>query len=351
VLFLGNFYLNISIHLKWVKRYFLLPFFCLLLGCIAQGPAQIVPPQIVTSTREDTTKPGLLGVNYLYSIGKQGQGKAPIGQPMGLSLDTSGNIYVADAANHCIQVLDTDGDIIMVFGGFGWRPGEFDNPVDIDVNFMRGEFLYVADAGNNRIQTCSLINQVFAVVAGQESGGTHASNDQSEVQLDVPGGIATDRKGNIYIADTGNHRFLKLSPQGKLLMAKGTFGWAREQFREPTDLEVDSNGSVYVSDTGNNRIQKFDFSGNLIAVWGEKGDQPRQFSEPRHLALDQWDNLYIVDHGNKRIQVFDLNGNFLTQFALTNLNNPMGIAISKDNKIYVTDRWIGDIKVFQGVYR
>jgi DNA-binding beta-propeller fold protein YncE len=266
-------------------------------------------------------------------------------------LDVSGNIYVADMGNHCIKVLSVDGDIITVLGRFGWRPGEFDNPVDVDVNFIRGEFLYVVDAGNDRIQASSLINRIFGVVAGKKSEDTNGRDIQAEIQLDAPGGIATDENSNIYIADTGNHRFLKLNPQGKLLMTKGTFGWTREQFREPTDLVVDSKGNIYVVDTGNDRIQKFDFSGNLIALWGKKGDQPGQFNEPRYITVDRWDNIYVVDHGNRRIQIFDLNGEFLTQFSAPNLNSPMGIAIGRNNEIYVTDASAGDVKVFQGVYR
>ena len=348
---LKNFHANINACLGWMAEHLIPLPFCLLLGCVAQGPAKIVPPQIVTSTSQDVTKPRLLGVNYLYSIGGQSQEKGLIGQPMGLALDISGNIYVADVGNHCIQVLNADGDIIMVFGRFGWRPGEFDNPIDVAVNFIRGEFLYVADAGNDRIQMCSLIIRTFGVAAGKKSGEAVGHNVQAEIQLDAPGGIATDGKSNIYIADTGNHRFLKFDPQGKLLMAKGAFGWTQEQFREPTDLVVDSNSNIYVVDTGNNRIQKFDFSGNLIAMWGKKGNQLGQFNEPRYIAVDQWDNIYVVDHGNRRIQVFDLYGEFLTQFSCPNLNSPMGIAIGKDNKIYVTDVFTGDIKVFQSVYR
>jgi len=325
--------------------------FCLLFGCIAQGPAQIVPPKIVTSSSQGVTKPCLLGINYLYSIGGRSQENKLIGQPMGLALDISGNIYVADAGNHCVQVLNADGDLTMVLGRFGWKPGEFDNPVDVDVNFIRGEFLYIADVGNDRIQACSLINRIFGVAAGKKSGAADRSYVQSEIQLDGPGGIATDGNGNIYIADTGNHRFLKLNPKGKLLMVKGTFGWTREQFREPTDLVIDSNGNIYVVDTGNNRIQEFDFSGNLITIWGEKGNQPGQFNEPRYIAKDRWDNIYVVDYGNCRIQVFDLNGEFLTQFSHPNLDSPMGIAIGNDNKIYVTDISAGDVKVFQSVYR
>jgi len=331
---------------------FLVPLpFCLLLGCVALESSSIIPPQIVTSSSQDVDKPRLLGVNYLYSIGGRERESKLISQPMGLTLDISGNIYVADVGSHCIKVLNADGETTMVLGRFGWRDGEFDTPVDVDINFIRGEFLYVADCGNDRIQVCSLINRIFGVAVGKKSGEVVGLDVQSEIQLDSPGGIATDRSGSIYIADTGNHRFLKINPQGKLLIAKGSFGWAREQFREPTDLVVDSNNNIYVVDTGNNRIQKFDFSGNLIAIWGKKGDQPGQFNEPRYIAKDRWDNIYVVDHGNRRIQVFDLNGEFLTQFSLPNLNGPMGIVIGRDNKIYVTDVFASDVKVFQSVYR
>jgi DNA-binding beta-propeller fold protein YncE len=320
-------------------------------GCAAFESSPIIPPQIVTSTSQDVTKPHLLGINYLYSIGGQNQASKPISQPMGLTLDTSGNIYVADVGNHCIKVVNPDGETTMILGRFGWRDGQFDTPVDVDVNFIRGEFLYVSDSGNDRIQVCSLINRIFGVVVGKKSDAVVGLDVQSKIQLDAPGGIATDRSGNIYVADTGNHRFVKISPQGKLLIAKGAFGWAQEQFREPTDLVVDSNNNIYVVDTGNNRIQKFDFSGNLIAIWGKRGDQPGQFNEPRYIAKDRWDNIYVVDHGNRRIQVFDLNSEFLTQFSLPNLDSPMGIVIGRDNRIYVTDAFTSDIKVFQSVYR
>ncbi|MFQ6039445.1 MAG: NHL repeat-containing protein [Candidatus Poribacteria bacterium] len=338
-------------YLRWMRGYLILLSFYLLPGCVTFESPTIIPPQIVTSTSQDTTKPRLLGVNYLYSIGGQNQESKLISQPMGLALDTTGDIYVTDVGNHCIKVLNPSGDVITIFGGFGWGPGEFDTPVDVDVNFIRGEFLYVVDSGNDRVQACSLINRVFGVVAGKKSGEVVGLDVQPEIQLDAPGGIATDRSGSIYIADTGNHRFLKINPHGKLLIAKGSFGWTREQFREPTDLVVDGNNNIYVVDTGNNRIQKFDFSGNLIAIWGEKGDQPGQFNEPRYIAKDRWDNIYVVDHGNRRIQVFDSDGEFLTQFSSPALYAPMGIVISKDNRIYVTDTAAGDIKVFQSVYR
>ncbi len=340
---------------------------CLIFGCLGPRSAPIVPPQIITSTTSDIPKPRLLGVNYLYCIGDadtgaprynrdklrhlENRGDKFFNQPLGIASDISGNIYVADVGHHCIYLLDAEGNIVTIFGKFGWRTGEFDSPTDVAVSFVGDEFLYVVDTGNDRIQACSLTNRIFAVVAGEKSGDATGFSRQTAIQLDAPGGIATDRNGNIYIADTGNHRMLKLNPQGRLLTAKGTYGRTQERFREPSDVAVDSRGNIYVVDAGNHRIQKFDFSGNFIEIWGEHGDQPGQFSEPRYIAIDRWDNICVVDQGNRRIQMFDTHGEFLTQFTHPGFIAPTGIAIDANDKIYVTDISAGDIKVFHSVYR
>jgi len=72
-----------------------------------------------------------------------------------------------------------------------------------------------------------------------------------------PGSVAADSKGNIYVADTDNHRIQKFDAKGKFITKWGSDGAGDGQFREPDGIAVDSKGNIYVADTNNNRIQKF----------------------------------------------------------------------------------------------
>jgi len=315
-------------------------------SCVPKNPPQTIPSQIIATNQ---AKPSLLGVNYLFCISiRAGQKSRYPPEATGIVVDIKGNIYVVDAVSDSICVLDADGKFQKEFGRSGWRAGEFDTPADVAINFIRSEFLYVVDSKNNRLQTCNLTDEIFKVLVGEKDSSVELL--RRRISLDSPQGIAVDKNGNVYIADTKNHRFLKLNPQGKLLMSKGVFGWAEGQFQNPIDLIVDNQKNTYVVDAGNYRIQKFDFSGNFLTAWGEKGSQNGQFIEPRYIAKDRFDNIYVVDQGNRRIQVFDTHGNFLTLFETPNLVAPMGIAIDKNDRVYVTDMAQGDIKVFQIVF-
>ena len=311
----------------------------------ATTPA-IVVPQIVPST-QNLPAPEILGVNYIGVIGRPGQGAGQFLQPVGLALDHRGVLYVADAGNNRVQAVDTDGNFIAEFGNRGWSVGEFDRPTDVAINFHRTETLYVVDTGNNRVQYCRLIDQIFQVLVGGPADYVAENVSETvEIELDAPGGIGISRNREVYIVDTGNNRLIKFNAQGVPVLAFGSFGSASEQFRHPTDLVVDSRGNVYIVDSGNNRIKKYDFSGNLSATWGEG-----QFREPSHIALDRWNYLYVTDRGARNVQLFTLDGKALMAFGDETLLEPTGIAISRDGRIFITDFGANNIKVFEVIYR
>ncbi|MBI1925790.1 NHL repeat-containing protein, partial [Candidatus Poribacteria bacterium] len=237
-------------------------------------------------------------------------------------------------------------------GKRGWRTGEFDTPTDVALNFQRTEILYVADTDNNRIQYCNLVDGIFRVMTGGKSRYNSENRGvDAAIELDVPGGIGIGRDGEIYVVDTGNHRFIQFDTEGMPVLIRGRFGRAREQFQSPTDLVVDAGGNVYIVDSGNHRIKKYDFSGNLIQIWGGQGSALGQFQGPSHIALDRWNYLYVTDRGNGRVQVFTADGEPVTEFRSETLVEPVGIAISKDDRIFVSDIAANNIKVFQVIYR
>ena len=86
-------------------------------------------------------------------------------------------------------------------------------------------------------------------------------------QFNDPAGIAIDASGNVYVADTGNHRIQRFTKLGAPLGAWGALGSAEGQFSGPAGIAIGANGAVYVADTRNHRIQFFDGSGQFSGAW------------------------------------------------------------------------------------
>ena len=308
-------------------------------------------PQIVSSI-QNRSAPPILGVNYINTLGGPGQGAGRFLRPAGLDHDHRELLYVADSGNNRVQVVDSDGNFVSEYGVRGWRTGEFDSPTDVAINFQRTELLYVADTDNNRIQYCNLVDRIFYIMAGSSLGRVGAEDDaDAGIEFDLPGGISVGRNGEVCIVDTGNHRFILFNTDGIHMLMRGSFGEARQQFRAPTDLVVDAHGNIYIVDSGNHRIKKYDFSGNLVRMWGAEGAAPGQFREPRHIDIDRWGYLYVTDRGNQRVQVFTKDGEAVMTFGNEALIEPTGIAVLKNDLVFVSDIAMNDIKVFQIVYQ
>ena len=309
---------------------------------VPDGKGALQPPivpnvNIVPSIRIRES-PTILGVSYIKTIGRTGQGAGEFLMPMGIVLDPYRQLYVADAGNNRVQVIDTDGNYIAEFGSFGWREGEFDYPNDLTLSL---DTLYVADTGNNRVQYCNLVNRIFYPIA----------TISEDYQFDAPEGIGIGRNGEVYVVDTLNHRWVQFSKNLAPINAMGSFGSNREQFWNPADLVVNPHGTVYVVDTGNHRIVSYDFSGNPTQAWGEKGSKLGQFREPKRLAIDDWNYIYVTDSGNRRIQIFTPEGRSVMEFTVKSLLNPSGIAVSQEGRVYVSDTDAGDIKVFKVIFK
>ena len=298
------------------------------------GKGQI---EILASNRERERLP-IVGIRYVRTLGSAGQGAGEFHTPLGLAIDEADRLYIADAGNNRVQVIDATGNYITEFGGRGWQTGEFDHPSDIALSFQRSyRHLYVADTQNNRVQYCNFVDQIFYPL----------SQSIEDTPLDQPEGIGIGRNGEVYVVDTGNHRWIEFNVTGIPIVARGSFGSGSEQLWNPTDLGVDTHGNVYVVDTGNHLIKKYDFSGNPIKAWGGEGDTLGHLQEPKCIALDDWNYLYVTDSGNRRIQVFAPDGKSITEFTIPTLLEPIGIAVSKSGRVFVSDAEANNIKVFQ----
>jgi sugar lactone lactonase YvrE len=153
--------------------------------------------------------------------------------------------------------------------------------------------------------------------------------------------LRTDRDGNVWVTDRGDHQVFKFSPDGKLLMTlgrKGVIGEneSRDAFNGVADLVIARNGDIFIADgeSTNTRVVKYSKDGKFVKWWGGKGTEPGKFDEPHSIAIDSRGRLYVGDRRNKRVQVFDQEGTFITQW--THLGTPWGVFV-KDDKLYVVD--------------
>jgi hypothetical protein len=228
--------------------------------------------------------------------GGNGQGSAAnqFSRPLvGVSVDASGNIYVADQSNNRIQK---------------WAPGATSGTTVVGVLIPMAMFvdasgnIYVSDAGNNRIQKWAPGATSGTTVAGGNGQGSAAN------QLDSPQGVFVDASGNIYVSDHNNHRIQKWAPgatSGTTVAGGNGYGSAANQLKESYGVFVDASGNIYVADTFNYRIQKWApgaTSGTTVAGGNGQGSATFQLNDPRGLFVDPSGNIYVADYGNDRIQ-------------------------------------------------
>ena len=175
-------------------------------------------------------------------------------------------------------------------------------------------------------------------------------------QLSQPAGMAVDAQGNLYVADSLNHRIQKYGPDGHYLAATGDLGAAEGQFSEPWSVAVDAQGNIYVADTWNHRIQKFDSDLNFVTAWGQPATDlanpgPYDLFGPRGITIDAEGDLLVTDTGNKRVLKFSPDGEHLATYGKGGsgpgeFEEPVGIAVGPGGDIYVADTWNQRIQRF-----
>ncbi len=198
-------------------------------------------------------------------------------------------------------------------------------------------------------------------------------------ELQSPRGIAIGDDGSVYVADAGNHRIQVFSAEGEFVDSWGARSLAEEElgaargFNEPWDVAIGPDGSFYVADTWNHRIQRLDGEGRSVTAWGFFGEfgpddgeaGQRAFYGPRGVVVEPTSLketealtegvkppfVYVADTGNKRVQVFHASGEFAFQWggggaAEGYLDEPVGIAFGPEGDVYVADTWNRRIQVF-----
>ncbi len=215
-------------------------------------------------------------------------------------------------------------------------------PTDIAID-KRGR-VYVVDSGNSRVAVFS---------ADGDPLGTISRAGAATGELRDPVGIGIDHNGLVYVADAGNKRIQVFGSNGKF-----RFGFpTREGGRsiKPIDVAVTPNGNIYVTGNTNHRVMVFNRRGKLLRSWGGEGTSDGQFRYPGTLTIR--DGLvYVVDVLNTRVQVFDSSGKYRFDIgewgvAPGQMFRPKGIALDRRGKRYVSDSYMDLIQVFDVPYR
>ena len=216
--------------------------------------------------------------------GSAGSGPGQWNTPIRVAIDAKGDVYITDTGNNRIQKFSATGQPLAQWGKLGDGPGQFDFPEGVTVDAQGN--IYVADTRNARIQKLSPTGT--PVLQWGRSG------DQPGQFNRMPVDLALDRHGDIFVTEAnGLNRIHEFSVTGAFLGRWGGSGDSPGQFNEPRGLAFDKNGDVYVADTGNNRIQKLTSSGKFISLWA--GPSAHPFPEPTALALDGSGYLYVSD--------------------------------------------------------
>jgi sugar lactone lactonase YvrE len=286
---------------------------------------------------------------------------AEFNAPEGIASDAAGNLYVADTDNHRIRKITPAGEVSTIAGseeGFADGVGgdaRFYRPSGIAVD--AAGHLYVADTLNHRIRKISPAGEV-STLAGGEYG--FADGVGSDARFCRPSGIAIDAAGNLYVTDTLNRRIRKITPAGEVsTLAGGEHGFADgigsdAKFHNPSGIAIDAVGNLYVADTANHRIRKITPAGEVSTLAGGKEGfadgvgRDAKFNYPEGIAIDAAGKLYVTDEHNYRIrkitptrEVSTLAGG-RASFAggtrrAAKFNDPRGITIDAAGNLYVTD--------------
>jgi tripartite motif-containing protein 71 len=276
------------------------------------APAGLACPGLVPPGSPPDDSPGwVLQWDLQWQTFNQGNATT---WPVGVALDRTCNVYVADGKLNQIFKYSPNGDLLAQWGAPGKQAGQFDRLEGVAVDGAGN--VYAADSGNDRLQKFSPAGQVVMVWANQ-----FACQDvtvKCQVLPDAFFGtlnVAADNAGNVYVVDAYNE-VQKFGPDGARLGRWGSEGSGPGQFRQPRGVSLDRQGNIYVADTLANRLQKLAADGKPLAQWNASGNGgPIPLNQARGVAVDGDGNLFISDTDNQRLVKLGPDGGFVGQFT------------------------------------
>ena len=316
--------------------------------------------------------------------------------PMGIAVDSRGNVYIADsqpvelfedftqgeiwpAGNSTIRKIAPTGTVTTVAGTsgiYGSADGtgggaQFFDPFGVAADGAGN--LYVADTFNNTVRKISA-SGIVATLAGAPGVSGSADGKGTAGRFSNPYGIAVDSAGNAYVADTNNDTVRRITPGGVVTTFAGAAGipgsadgaGPSARFNQPFGIAVDSSGTVYVADSGNSTIRKITPDGTVTTLAGQAGvygsadgvGAAARLSRPLGVAVDGAGFVYVADTGNCTIRKVTPAGTVSTLAGLAGVpgdsdgigssarfDGANGVAADALGDVYVADSSNGTVRM------
>ncbi|MEI9971294.1 MAG: IPT/TIG domain-containing protein [Ignavibacteriota bacterium] len=347
---------------------------------------RVVNPQGVITTFAGTGGTSAGGGNTFNDGGLAINGLLRL--PSGVFADGSGNVFIADTGDNIIRKVTSDGIINTVAGnGFGAFSGdgapailaELHTPTDVTVD-SKGN-IYIADSANAAIRQVAVSNGFIATYAGNAAiGDTGDGGPATSASLVTPYAVTVDSSGNVFFVENGDSKIRTINASTLKISAvagNGTAGFGgdgstatKAQLNFPTGLAIDSSGNILIADSLNHRIRKVS-GGNISSIGGNGGlsysgdggpGTSAQLNAPQGVAVDSAGNVYIADTVNNVVRKLSATGT-ITTFAgngsagfggdggsptAAQLNRPQGVAVDSNGNVYISDTQNARVRMVSG---
>jgi len=261
-------------------------------------------------------------------------------EPYGMAVDSKGQLYVADTKVGAIFIFNTETKAVdFIKNG---KDAHFGRILGLAID--DNDDLFVSDG------------QLHHVLVFNPKHERQAIIDEGLVR---PGGLAIDTENRfLYVSDVELDQVLVYDVDShKLLRRIGTTGHKHEltspgDFAMPGAMAVDGKGNLYVADTMNNRLEVFDAEGTLVDAYGKNGDGPKDFARPKGVAIDCDGHIWVTDGALNRVQVFDNKWRLLTYMAGTGtlpgqFSGLLTVTIDKMNRVFTSEMYPGRVQQFR----
>lgn len=252
-------------------------------------------------------------------------------QPSDIAEAPNGDLYIVDGVNNRIIVMGADGRWKFSFGSGGSGKGNFMFPVGIDISASGNVF--IADSGNHRIQVFDLKGNFIRMFPVRQDAG--------EVPPDPVDVLASKLGNTLYIADNENHKIKVYTRDGVFKSEFGQFGEDLGKFRFPGIMVQNDYNEIFIVDVLNTRVQKFDPFGKFISSIGSWGVLQGNFFRPKGVAIDKKNRVFVTDSYMGVIQAFTDLGRFIGVVCKDNekrvFKAPVGILINKKDRMLVVE--------------
>jgi len=312
----------------------------------------------------------LAGTAGMFGSADGTSATARFNQPVGVAVDSVGNVYVVDQFNHAIRMVTVAGVVATLAGtaGSGSADGtgataRFTLPSSVAVDSAGN--VYVADRLNHTIRKITIAG-VVTTLAGTAGLQDSADGTGAAARFNFPSGVAVDSADNVYVADEANFTIRKVTAAGVVTTLAGTAGMfgsvdgagATARFTEPSSVAVDSASNLYVADALNNTIRKVTAAGLVTTLAGNAGSAgsadgtgpAARFNRPIGVAVDSADNIYVADALNHTIRKVTVAGAVTTLAgtagmqgsadgtgAAARFNHPGGVVVDSAGNLYIAD--------------